>query len=189
MITIIFKNKLILSTFLLEGFLILLNLLSFLSLVGVISADEDIQETLVKTIFVQQVDFAYDSVNFDDFISTKSYFTKLYMSFTGNSEEKFNTLMSMMKKNNYEAEAQHIMRSAAEKIHSVMRELKQDSIVIVSEFVTLVMQEAIHRLIILMYESIAAEFDKEDVIIPMSSFYISDNIKEDAGVTDYEPLG
>jgi hypothetical protein len=170
-------------------------LLSFLAIIGTIKADENIQIVLVKMIFVQQVDFAYDSVNFDDPISTQSYFKMLYISFTGNPEEVINNLMTeMMKKKNkdgsrkHEVEAQHIMRSAAEKIHGVIRELKQDTTVIASEFVALVMRQAVHRLVDLVYDSVASDEDDDD-FIPMSAFHIRDNTREDAGVsTDYEPL-
>ena len=39
---------------------------------------------------IQQTDIIYNSVNFDDPISTLSYFTKLCQPFTRNSEEELN---------------------------------------------------------------------------------------------------
>ena len=151
----------------------------------------------MKMMFVQQADIAYDSVNFDDPISTKSYFKKLFLSFTSNSEEGeqiFNDLMMRISKKKTkegskispEVEAQHIMKLAAEKIHGALRELNRDSIVITAEFVMLVMQEALRSLIELMYDGDDEDGNYDSKFI----IRIRNDTKMDVGVsTDYEVLG
>jgi hypothetical protein len=150
---------------------------------------------LASIVYVQRVDTTYDSVDFDDPISTLSYFREIFRICHGRDEDNdrmITDLMLILKRSSdqsAEVQAQHIMRSAAEKIHGVIRELKQDSIVIASEFVAYTMQEAFHNLNDLLYEASAPDDDDDDGI-PMSAFYIRNNTKEDAGVsTDYEPLG
>jgi viroplasmin and RNaseH domain-containing protein len=145
---------------LLEGSLIACNLF----LLQVLQeANEDRQETLTNymgTIYIQQMDISYDSVDFDDPISTLSYFKKLYRSCTFLSEEeverRWKSIMLFIKMKTEEgstksAEVQlhHIMRSAAEKIHGALNQ-DSDSVATpkqTSEFVTLVMTEAIHNII------------------------------------------
>ena len=191
-------NKLIdtLVFFSLEGSLILLSLLSFLTLIGAKEDDDKTQSRLLKMIYVQQTDTTYDSVNFDDPISNLSYFKKLVLSFalTISSEEVdqyFNNLMMQIiktktmknSKKSAEVQAQHIMRSAAEKIHDALQELNQDSIVTTAEFVMLVILEALGSLVDLSYDS-----DDDDDVSKL--FRIRNHIEKDAGVsTDYEVLG
>ena len=141
------------------------------------------------------MDTTYDSVNFDDPISTLSYFKKLYINFALNSEEAeqiFNDfMMQIIKKKtkrgstkSVEVRAQDIMRLAAEKIHGAFRELNQDSIVITAEFVMLVMQEALKSLTELLYD------DDEDDSLYKFTLHIRDHAKKDAGASkDYEVLG
>ena len=105
-------------------------------------------------ISVQKVDAAYDSVNFDDPISTLSHFKKICRPFTLMSEEEtdkhFNELMVQIIKQNTKkgtekaaaVKAQHIMRLAAEKIHVAFRELNRDSIATTAKFMQVVIREA-----------------------------------------------
>ena len=147
-------------------------------------------------IYVQDTDIAYDSVNFDDQISTQSYFKKLYLSFAINSEgaeQYFNDMMMGIskkktkegsRKKSADVQAQHIMKSAAEKIHNALRGLKRDSILITAKFLLLVMNEALFGLIQLMYD------DDDDDSAPGFKFLIRDRTMKSAGVSnDYEPLG
>ena len=93
---------------------------------------------------------------------------------------KKKTLRKVQKKSP-EVQAQHIMRSAAEKIHVAFRELKRDSITITAEFVELVMTEALSSLIQLKY----------DIYDDDSEFYfqLRGRTKKDAGVSnDYDVL-
>jgi hypothetical protein len=116
--------------------------------------------------------------------------TKLYLSFTHNTEEieeNFNNMMMRIikkktKEGSNEVRAQHVMRLAAEKIHGAFRELNRESVVTTSEFVKLVMQEALTNLIELLYDSSSSKFT--------FPFYIRDHTRKDAGVSKvYEALG
>jgi hypothetical protein len=149
---------------------------------------------LASIIYIQQTDVTYDSVNFDDPISTLSYFKKLYQSFSRASEEEvdqlFKDLTRLMKyegSKSAEAEAQHIMKSAAEKIHIAFRELNQDSIANTANFVFLVLKEAIGSLIDLVQDS---DDDDDDDDTKYTFQLIRDHTKKDPGVLkDYEVLG
>ena len=101
--------------------------------------DEELAaDILSRIIYLQRTDFTYDSVNFDDPASTLSYFKTLYQCFSQSPEEEvdriFNELMEIYEMktkagftNSSEVKAQHIMRSAAEKIHRTFRDLDLDS--------------------------------------------------------------
>jgi hypothetical protein len=184
---------------LLEGSLILFNLLLYLTLIETIKDEEQSFRILVKMIYAQQTDIAYDSVDFDDPASTLSYFTKLYLSFTDNTkevEEHFKeTMMWIIKKKtkegSNEVRAQHIMRLAAEKIHGAFRELKRDKVVTTSEFVIQVILEAMSSLIDLMDDD-----DDDDDGSFRYAFRIRDHSMKDAGASKdtgaskgYEALG
>ena len=169
--------------------------MSFLILIGAIEDGQKTRSLLLKMIYVQQADIAYDSVNFDDPISTLSYFASLYISFALNSEgaeQIFNSfIMRIIKKKtkegstkSAEVQAQDIMRLAAEKIHGALRGLKWDSVTITAEFLLLVMNEALKSLIELLND------DDDDDDSPKFTFQILDHAKKDAGVLkDYEVLG
>ena len=144
-------------------------------------------------IYVQQADIAYDSVDFDDPISTQSYFKKLFLSYLNTEEiEKYVNDMVMqistkktkeVSEKSVEVQAQHIMRSAAEKVHGAFQELKRDSIITTADFVALVMDEAIRSLIYAVYG------DDDDDDSTEFNFQIRDRTK-DAGVSkDYNVLG
>ena len=139
--------------------------------------------------YFQQVDFAYDSVDFDDPISTLSYFKKFYLSFTRNikgAEQSFDAFMVRISesqktkegsKKSSEVEVHDIMRSAAKEIHDAFRELNQNSIANTCNIVMSAMFEALKSLL---------ELDDGDSF----PFVILDLIKKDAGVSkDYESLG
>ena len=102
---------------------------------------ESLQRFLAAIIHVQHVDTTYNSVNFDDPISTLSYFKKIYRAsgYSRDSDEVFNeNFDNMMYFINLEiaterfsiisaeVEAHQIMRSAAERVHVTFRELKRD---------------------------------------------------------------
>lgn len=97
-------------------------------------------------INIQQTDLAYDSVNFDDPISTASYFTKLSSCLTdpegkghGLPEEEFDQwLRTLMKQNikftnkdgstqSVEVRIHNVLRTAAEKVHDALRQYNRDS--------------------------------------------------------------
>jgi hypothetical protein len=165
-----------------EGSLILLSVFSSLTLNRAKEDDENIQQAMVKMIYVQQADIAYDSVNFDDPKSTLSYFIKLCLSISSSSEEKtgrlfYDLMTRIYKTKNKEIEAQYIMRRAAERIHGAIQELKRDSIVTTSKFVLNVMQDAMKFLEVLSY----AVVDDDDDDSPESTSFIRDHTKKDAG--------
>ena len=151
---------------------------------------------LVKMLYVQQTDRSYDSVNFDDPISTLSYFKKLYQSFTLilSSEEvdqHFNELMMHIikaktkkdSKKSAQVQAQHIMRLAAEKIHSAFQELNRDSVATTAQFVLVVMRGALESLVDLCHD---ADGDDDG----SRFFQIRNHIAEEAGVSnEYEIVG
>ena len=97
---------------------------------------ENTQGFMAKIIWTQHVDATYDSVNFDDPISTLFYFKKIEQSFFGVSDET-DYLESMMwffkmrteegSKISAEVQMHQIMRSAAEKIHGAFRKFNRDS--------------------------------------------------------------
>ena len=105
---------------------------------------------MVMIIYFRETDRTYDSVNFDDPISTASYFTNLCLcSKIGKEEtiiqrrrEVYNqSLQDMMKRNittkdsstqSAEVPMHHIMRSAAEKIHLILREFHRSQISILA---------------------------------------------------------
>jgi len=172
----------------------LFNLISLLTLFDVVEDGELALGLLASIIYIQQTDVTYDSVNFDDPISTLSYFKKLYQSFSRASEEEvdqlFKDLTRLMKyegSKSAEVEAQHIMRSAAEKIHVAFRELNQDSIANTANFVFLVLKEAVGSLIDLVQDS---DDDDDDDDTKYTFQLIRDHTKKDPGVLkDYEVLG
>jgi len=176
--------------------LIFFNLVSLRILSEVVEDGELSLGLLASLIYIQQTDITYDSVDFDDPISTLSYFKKLYQSFTRVSEEEvdqlFKDLTRLLKidtSQSAEVEAQHIMRSAAEKIHVAFRELNQDSIANTANYVFLVLKEALESLMTLVQDT-----DDDDDDSDSDSKYtfqlIRDHTKKDPGVLkDYETLG
>lgn len=145
---------------------------------------------LASIIYIQQTDITYDSVNFDDPLSTLSYFKKLYQSFSRASEEEvdqlFKDMTRLIKHEASNSEAHQIMRSAAEKIHNAFRDLNQDSIANTAHFVFLVLKEAVEGLI-----NLVEDVDDDDDSDSKYTFQlIRDHTKQDAGVLkDYEVLG
>ena len=88
---------------------------------------------LTKIILVQRTDSTYDSVDFDDPFSIRSYFSKLFQCTTGDSEEEAdrvikNNLRAIFAKENVNGvrKALSIMRFAAEKIQVAFLELNPD---------------------------------------------------------------
>jgi hypothetical protein len=103
----------------------------------VIESGGDIQRSIKWTIYVQHIDATYDSVNFDDPISTLSYFKKIGLPFFNRSEDAVDEMFKRMtlifnkrtekgSKLFPEVQAQQIMRSAAEKVHLAFQELNRD---------------------------------------------------------------
>jgi hypothetical protein len=122
-------NKLIL---LLEGSLILLNLSLLYAKYETINQGKRKQEYLKRIIYIRHVDITYyDSVDFDDVISTLSYFIKLYQFLPAHSEKEvdFTDMLLVFKRgSDSEVQAQRIMRSTAEKIHGALRDFNPDSL-------------------------------------------------------------
>jgi len=101
--------------------------------------NDHLSERDTRISLLQQTDITYDSVNFDDPISTTSYFAKLCLPFFSISEEEINKRLNyhMTKFANkkakdgspksLEVKLHAIMRLAAEKIHGALQEFNQDS--------------------------------------------------------------
>ena len=125
------------------------------------------QGFLARIIFVQHTDISYDSVNFDDPISTLSYFKKVYQSFTRDSEEDVDQMFRRMmqvftetgSEKSAEVQALHIMRSAAEKIHNAFRELNPNTFGNTANFVANVIMEATDSLIFLYRDCIGEDYE------------------------------
>ena len=147
---------------------------------------------LASIIAIQQTDTNYDSVNFDDPISTLSYFKKLYQSFSWTSDEEvgqlfegFIRLLKTHGSKSAEIRAQEIMRSAAEKIHTAFRDLNQDSISDTSNLVFTTLNDALESLI-----NLIEDLDDDDSDTKFTFQLIRNNTKKDAAVLkDYEVLG
>jgi hypothetical protein len=178
-----------------KGSLILLNLFSLFILLQVIEDEEFALKYMVNMIYVQRLDNTYDSVNFDDPISTLSYFKKLFQSFSRSSDKEIDILFKELVRRlktrsdseSVEAEAQRIMRSAAEKIHGAFRDLKHDSITDTTAFVHLAFVEAFEGLI----DLVPDREDDDDDGGTRYPFQLSRNhTKKDAGgLKDYDALG
>jgi len=185
------RSKLIAVGF---GSLIFLNFVLLLILSEVVEDGEMSLGLMASLIYIQRTDITYDSVDFDDPLSTLSYFKKLYQSFSRVSEEEveqlFKDLTRLLKidaSQSAEVEAQHIMRSAAEKIHVAFRELNQDSIANTANYVFLVLKEALESLVNLVQDS---DDDDDDDDSKYTFQLIRDHTKKDPGVLkEYEVLG
>jgi hypothetical protein len=133
-----------------------LNLILLRTLNDTFDEGETKQNNMVKIIYIQYVVYTtYDSVDFDDPISTTSYFKKLYLLLLGAPEleeqidEIFEQLTQFFKgkiekgsKKPIDVEGQHIMKSAAEKIHGNFRDIKPGSFTVGVNFARNVMNEA-----------------------------------------------
>ena len=88
---------------------------------------------LTKMIYIQHIDTTYDSVNFDDPVSTLSYYKKLnpFCNYISDEDlDKFfeKSLFYLRKPTAMEkALAHQVMRSTAEKVHVAFRELDRGS--------------------------------------------------------------
>ena len=120
---------------------------------------QDFQELLARIIINQQIDSTYyEFVNFDDPISTLSYFKKLCRPLLSLSEEEFDQMFTHFKENgskiSAEAQAHHIMRSAAEKIDVALiafRKMKREEmhVFLVDEIMVDAVQEAFGKILVL----------------------------------------
>jgi hypothetical protein len=115
-------------------------------LIKTIENGERVQRYWASIIYIQYLDTIYDSVDFDDPISTLSYYKKIFLSFSRLSDEEvnkeFEIMMEFLKLEtervpeiSAEVQAHQIMRSAAEKIHVAFRESNRDSFVETSRLV------------------------------------------------------
>jgi len=122
-----------------------------------------------ELLYIVETYTTYDSFNFDDPISTASYFTKICRSSTSSGEELNQLFKSMMRQTiktkdgstqSAEVPIHHIMRSAAEKIHDAIEEaidrdsrnaMTTDELFKLYELVTIVGIEALRSLLDLRY--------------------------------------
>ena len=149
-----------------EGSLILFNSSLLYKIINVIEGGEEVQQYVAGIICIQHMDITtYNSVNFDDPISTLSYYKKIYRCYSQDSEEEidgtFEFLMEFFttrgSKISAEVRMHHIIRSTAEKIHSAFQELSRDPYLITSKFVMELIAEADQRFISLIHDCIVAE--------------------------------
>ena len=128
--------------FLLKGFLFLTCWISIPIIIGEIKSIQDSTQDrkgndfllgLVKElVYLHETDITYDSVNFDDPISTASYFTKLMAGKGEFCEILIDSMGQTVRSKDgstqsAEVPMHHIMRSAAEKVHDAFREFNRDS--------------------------------------------------------------
>ena len=172
----LFLNKLI-DFFLLEGSLILLNLFLQYRLFNEIEKEEIYQRYWTAIINIQHADISYDSVNFDDPISTISYFKKIYRPYSHVPDETVDQWFNIMAdtftkggpKKSAEVQAQNIMRRAAKKVHNAFRELESKSCADTADLVFDVMLEADIRLLSLMRECLFGDEDPTSKHRPVDS--------------------
>jgi hypothetical protein len=139
------------------------------TLIDTFKEGEYTQNILAKMIYIQYVaTTTYDTVDFDDPISTMFYFKKLFKPLTGITkseepqiDEMFTQMMWVWKgrvekgsKKPIKIKGVHIMKSAAEKIHCAFRDIKPGSSTIQIDFALEVIIEAMNDLSRLLDESV-----------------------------------
>ena len=143
----------------------------FYKLIKAIEYGEGKQQIMADMILVQHIDSTYDSVNFDDFISTLSYFIKLEQYYLGISEEQADIRMENLNRKYFiegaatRERAHQVMRSAAEKIHVAFRELDRDSHLKTCQKLTLAMTWAMLDITILVTEILEEDIKKTESLI------------------------
>ena len=149
---------------------------------------------LTKVIHIHRTDSTYDSVNFDDPISNLAYFKKLCTSFLQASDEEIDQfLKSFMRQikmktmedstESAEAQALHIMRSAAEAIHGAFQEINPDSFIESATFVIRVMVDALQHIL-----DMTPDRDSDDVVSSRYSLKLMGDENDEVS-NDYEGLG
>ena len=129
---------------------------------------------MTRLIFIQRTDSTYDSVNFDDPISNLAYFKKLYQSYSWTSDqeidEMFTNAMETFKMKtkegstvSAEAQALHIMRTAAEAIHRVLRKLNGDTFLDSAVTALIFMRQAMDNLLDLMESGDGGDTSKYNI--------------------------
>ena len=126
---------------------------------------EKIQFFVANAIYIQHVDSTYDSINFDDPISTLSYYKRLrrfaLLHNRESSKEDFDRWLEIVvmlvpkekgSKISADVPAHSIMKSAAEEIHNAFRKLNRKSYANIAPFVMNVIIDADYRLFRLMEE-------------------------------------
>ena len=159
---------------LLEGSIILFNLLLLRTLFVRFEYKKKTEILMTRLIFIQRTDSTYDSVNFDDPISNLAYFKKLYQSYSWTSDqeidEMFTNAMEAFKMKtkegstvSAEAQALHIMRTAAEAIHRVLRKLNGDTFLDSAVTALIFMRQAMDNLLDLMESGDGGDTSKYNI--------------------------
>ena len=137
-----------------------------------IEDEETIHFFVTNTIYIQNIDSTYDSVNFDDFVSTLSYYKRLRRFSRQNGiedsseelDQRFDNMTLVLtqegSKISAEAQAHSIMRSAAEKIHKAFQKLNRNSYEKIVIFVSSTIVESDSRLLGLAAECLLAKLDE-----------------------------
>ena len=132
---------------------------------------EIVQFHAVNAVYTQHIDSTYDSVNFDDPISTLSYYKRLRRvahqnNFEGSSEQldqRFDNIILILtekgSKISAETQAHSIMRSAAEKIHNAFRTLNRNSHADIVVFMMSTIMVSDYRLIFLATDCLRDEME------------------------------
>jgi hypothetical protein len=138
---------------------------------------------LAMIVYMQHTDLTYDSVDFNNPISTLTYFKKLLQIFSawgwgseGEIDRLFTDMMQILKRTEKgsiefaEVQAQHIMRSAAEKVHGAFRDLNRDPFK-TTHLAIDVMLKAIHDLVELINDFRVNNEEDNSEYLPVDSLY------------------
>ena len=150
---------------------------------------------LGAVIYIQKADTGFNKVDLNDPIATLKHFKALYQGLTrfprDEVEVLFKDITQLLKPGadqNTELEAHRIMRDAAEKIHAILDDLKQEpqSLNDAIQCILFTMKEALEGLVELL-----GDVEDDDSDTKYTFQLIRDHSKKDSesGVKDYESLG
>lgn len=146
-------------------------------------------------IYIQKADTGFNKVDLNDPIATLKYFKALYQGLTRFPRDEvdvlFKDITQLLKPGgdqNTELEAHRIMRDAAEKIHAILEDLKQEpqSLNDAIQCILFTMKDALEGLVELL-----GDVEDNDSDTKYTFQLIRDHSKKDSesGVKDYESLG
>ncbi|KAF9037723.1 hypothetical protein BJ165DRAFT_1408389 [Panaeolus papilionaceus] len=176
--------------------LIAFNLLTLLTMYDLVEDSETALSLMAGIIYTLAADGEFSSYDLNKPEDTWTYFKKLYQAFSRLPQDQLDELFddldrliksSAQKNAGAPAEAQSIMKEAAEKIHEAFQEMEEVPVAHTANFVLLVMREALEDLVRLAEEG----DDDEDSDTKYTFQLIKDRSKKDAGAVlkDYESLG
>ncbi|PPQ74042.1 hypothetical protein CVT24_012344 [Panaeolus cyanescens] len=176
--------------------LLAFNLLTLLTMYDFIEDSETALSLMAGIIYTLAADGEFSSYDLNKPEEAWSYFKKLYQAFSRLPQDQLDELFddlerliksSAQKNSGAPAEAQAIMKEAAEKIHEAFQDMEEVPVAHTANFVLLIMREALENLVRLAEEG----EDDEESDTKYTFQLIKDRSKKDAGAVlkDYESLG